>query len=130
MICRRFPTLLSWPPCFLQLHKNQQYHKTGTEESTGSWHLASMFFHLNSSEHPGPTGSTPVLPGPIWVHPGPIFLGLGPTLCLGSKNLIHSDVGSMHGLFDHRPVFSVAVQIISNRGVQLPVAWTWKSVIC
>ena len=28
------------------------------------------------------------------------------------KNLIHSDVGPMHGLFDHEPVFSVVVQII------------------
>ena len=51
---------------------------------------------------------TRVPPSPTRVHPGPIFLGPGPTprLGLGSKSLIHSDVGPMHGLFDHGPVFS------------------------
>ena len=29
---------------------------------------------------------------------------------------MHSDVGPMHGLFDHGPVFSVVVQIIFQTG--------------
>ena len=59
---------------------------------------------------------TRVPPGPTRVHPIPIFLGPGPILRLGSKNLIHSDVGPMYGLFDHGPVFSAAVQIIFQAG--------------
>ena len=50
--------------------------------------------------------------GPGDVHPVPMFFHLS----LGSKNLIHSDVGPMHGLFDHGPVFSVVVQIIFQTG--------------
>ena len=53
--------------------------------------------------HPGPTGSRP-------------GLGPGPALRLGSKNLIHNDVGPTHGLFDHGPVFSAVVQIIFQTG--------------
>ena len=63
-----------------------------------------------------PPGPTRVPPGPTRLHPGPILLGPGPTPRLGSKNLIHSDVGPMHGLFDHGPVFSVVVQIIFQTG--------------
>ena len=56
------------------------------------------------------------LPRPTRVHPGPIFLGPSPTPRLGSKNLIHSDVGPMDSLFDHGPVFSAVVQIIFQTG--------------
>ena len=59
---------------------------------------------------------TRVPPGPARVHPGPIFLGPGPAPRLGSKNLIHNDVGPTHGLFDHGPVFSAVVQIIFQTG--------------
>ena len=80
-----------------------------------------MFFHLS------PSKSSWVPPGHrvrLGFHPGPILLGPGPTPRLGSKNLIHSDVGPMHGLFDHGPVFSVVVQIIFQTGwAILPVAW-------
>ena len=93
----------------------------------GDVHPAPMFFHLSPSKSswvpPGPPGPTRV----PHRDPSPIFLGPGPTLRLGSKNLTRSDVGPVHGLFDHGPVFSVVVQIIYGGG-QLPVAW--KSVIC
>ena len=59
---------------------------------------------------------TRVPPAPARVHPGPIFLGPGPAPRLGSKNLIHNDVGPTHGLFDHGPVFSAVVQIIFQTG--------------
>ena len=70
-----------------------------------------------------PPGPTRVPPGPTRVQPGPIFLGPGPTPRLGSKNLIHSDVGPMHGLFDHGPVFSVVVQIIFQTGWAIACLW-------
>ena len=58
----------------------------------------------------GPTGSPP---GPTRVHLGPFFSNPHPVL---GSNLIHSDVGPMHGSFDHEPVFSVVVQIIFQTG--------------
>ena len=122
--------LLSAPPCLSQLPQRStvsQDMALSRALGPGDVHPAPMFFHLSPSKSswvpPGPPGPirvppgpTRVPPGPARVHPGPIFLGPGPTPRLGSRNLIHSDVGPMHGLFDHGPVFSVVVQIIFQTG--------------
>ena len=51
----------------------------------------------------------------VSLEPEPIVFGADAYPFFGFK-IVYSDVGLMHGLFDHGPVFSVVVQIIFQTG--------------